>query len=688
MASSTAVGTSSRPVRTSRQQIKSYNESSSAESASDDDDEQTAWRASSRLRTVAAINRPKRATGAPRSYREPSSDEDLERVISRYPEMVTPSTQNQNSHRPSPRPSRPTTRRQIEGPSPAKRKRVSTQSPRKRRHADAASITAAPALEVNESAPPWQTLPYHILLNIFLHALQPSPVDTDKTLLNVALLCRAFAEPALSALYHTPPINPSTKAHKLLFLLSQPVESLSMNYSTKVQELLIDVRLTLMYKAGVHGYFDLSKLVQKVPHIKSLRLYDYSDGKSPLMWADRTPRWRYPESLFETLETSNVRLHTFDWNSRYMEPRTLLDTMLARHLGAPFQTIRNLNIFHIPSDDIVAPRRTEYPESPAEVIETQLGEALCRLPNLQAVTFTDCTAVNELLFLSMPSTLTSLTLDNCDEVGTIAFVMFLSNSGACLREIVLRHNRHLNMSFMTVLKEACPKLERLSANFIMHNWPPHYNGMPHFKNLLKAEDVPTWPETLQEIELQQLRQWDKPRAATFLASLVDAAPNLKDLRKIVINATVHMGWQDRASFRRQWINKLERTFLRKSHTPESNTTVEANLAHASTGAALTGQRHSHRHSARVARQKLSEVDDEDEDEYEDEENDGDMNGNPEESHSTTYVQGMCEIVSLTISNQRPAESQFSEGDFLDSEQSGDEDWEGEDWDPESGTHAW
>jgi hypothetical protein len=564
------------------------------------------------------------------------------------------------------------------------------QSPRKRRNADSSTTTIA---DVNESAPPWHTLPYHILFSIFLHAFHPlvdlkqgSPVNSTRQLLDVALLCRAFAEPALSALYHTPPLMSSLKAHKILYLLSQPTESLSINYASKVQELLIDVRVTLMYKTGpTYGYFDLSKLIQRVPHIKTLRLFDELDGKSPLAWVERNPRWSYPASLFETLKTSNVRLHTFDWNCRYIEPRFLIESMLKQHVEPPFQTIRKLNFFHIPSDDIIPQRTNECPEAVEEVIETGLGAALCRLPNLQAVTFTDCTAVNEILFLSMPSTLHSLTLDNCDEVGTLAFMVFLDTHGASLRELVLKHNRHLNMSFMTILKEACPNLERLSVDLLMHNWPPHYNGMPHFKSLLKADEVPTWPTALQEIELLQLRQWDKPRAATFLSSLVDAASNLKDLRRIVISATVHMGWQDRASFRRQWINRLEHTFLRKNEDPEPNTALPSNLEPASSG--ITGQRHSHRQSARLARQRLSEVDDDDEVEDED----GYVHIDHEEADegsTNTYVQGMCDVVSLRIDNLRPADTQFSEGDFLDSEQSGDEDWDGEDWEPDNDRHAW
>uniref|UniRef100_A0A093VHI3 F-box and leucine-rich protein 22 n=1 Tax=Talaromyces marneffei PM1 TaxID=1077442 RepID=A0A093VHI3_TALMA len=638
-ASAAVVETPSRPVRSSRRQITSYNESSSPDSSSSeshqDSLEETTWRRSSTSRrnnrnqsvASASSSRPKRTVSKPRTYQEPSSDEDLDSVIARYPEMIIPSSKGSQS---VPRPSRVSARQrqQHAEASPSKRKRTPVHSPRKRRHAES-------TMEVNESAPPWPTLPYQVLLSIFM----------------------------------------------ILFLLSQPNENLSVNYPTKVQEVFIDVRLTLVYKAGpTYGYFDLCKLIQKVPHIKTLRLLDSNDGKQPL-WADRTPRWNYPSALFETLKATNIHLHTFDWNTRYMETRNLIDTMLPRHLETPFQSIRSLNIFHVHSDEIVTPRENGQPDE--QNIEKGLGEALCQLPDLQAVSFTDCGAVNDVLLAAMPSTLRSLTLDNCDEAGTVGFMAFLTDRGSCLRQLVLKHNRHLNMSFMTILRDACPNLEKLSADFIMHNWPPHYDGTPHFKNLIKPGEIPTWPRALQEIELSHLRQLDEPQTATFLSSLVDAATDLPNLRKINISATVWMQWQDRASFRKYWGNKLARTFLRKDVAVTTNLGAD----HASPG--TTSQQHSHRHSARIARQRLAGVDDDDEND-ELEEIDHDVSGDDENKAGSAndYVQGLCDVVSFGIDGLRPTENQYSEGDFLDSEQSGDEDWEGEDWEPENDRHAW
>jgi hypothetical protein len=49
-------------------------------------------------------------------------------------------------------------------------------------------------------------------------------------------------------------------------------------------------------------------------------------------------------------------------------------------------------------------------------------------------------------------------------------------------------------------------------------------------------------------------------------------------------------------------------------------------------------------------------------------------------------QGMCEVVDIRIDNLRPRETQATEADFLDEEQPGDGDWDGEDGEEEG--YAW
>lgn len=53
-----------------------------------------------------------------------------------------------------------------------------------------------------------------------------------------------------------------------------------------------------------------------------------------------------------------------------------------------------------------------------------------------------------------------------------------------------------------------------------------------------------------------------------------------------------------------------------------------------------------------------------------------------------HIQGMCDVVSITIDNLRPTETQFVEADFLDSEPEGDEDWDGTEDLAGDGRYAW
>lgn len=71
--------------------------------------------------------------------------------------------------------------------------------------------------------------------------------------------------------------------------------------------------------------------------------------------------------------------------------------------------------------------------------------------------------------------------------------------------------------------------------------------------------------------------------------------------------------------------------------------------------------------------------------------DSDTVSDDEEGSSTAslFVQGLCQVVDVRIDNQRPREEMFSERDFLDSERSGDEDWNEEaDIEFEDNRNAW
>ncbi|PWY86895.1 hypothetical protein BO70DRAFT_386171 [Aspergillus heteromorphus CBS 117.55] len=694
----------SRPVRSSRTQVQSYHENSSSEDRLDEDTESD----QERSRRLSLSLRPRTTGRMPPSYREESTDDDLEVTLNDEPDAVAPSEASSHlAH------SLPETNTRTAPPRAPRNRTVKTRSQTKKseRRTGGRRIELGRPLNKRRKIeedntpfvgsgviPPWQTLPYHILFDIFVRA--SSPLVDEQTgarhssvqwLVNVALLCRAFHEPALAALYRCPPLIPSAKTHGLLHLLAKPQESLSTGYMNKIKELNVDVEHLLLYKSGpTLGYFELPRLLERTPQVKALRLYhkdDYVVGRR------LRSKFIYPDLIFSSMASSSIRLCCWEWNSRFMETKKLLPLMLEKHLQPAFHGLRELRLLHITSEDA----DDDYLAEASDEREVVLATALRELPDLCCLEFVECSIVNEYLFSNLPLTLTSLTLKDCDEVTAVNLGSFLSSHGQNLRRLDLSHNRHLSLSFIVNLAQSCKNLEIFKMDISMHDWTSYHDVEPHFQELLDPLEIPTWPSTLQEIELIQLRKWDDTTAEVFFRSLIDAAPELQSLRRLVISAILKIGWRDRATFREKWIGKLENTFLRRSAPPDpklrsiprtpqqkdpshsiQSALPDESLTHSDTGFSTPSKRK----SVRIAQRKFSEAD-------EDEAahvlarrlNEG-------SDSSSGAIQGMCDVVMVRIDNQRPTENQFNEEDFLDDELSGDEDWNGNDPDVNDGSHAW
>ncbi len=96
---------------------------------------------------------------------------------------------------------------------------------------------------------------------------------------------------------------------------------------------------------------------------------------------------------------------------------------------------------------------------------------------------------------------------------------------------------------------------------------------------LHSDQIPVWSSTLQTIELIQLRKWDTEAAEMFFDSLLESAGTLPDLRRLVIQAILNIGWRDRASFRDKWVGSLNRVFKRISEPPKVITSILPFPAH-------------------------------------------------------------------------------------------------------------
>ncbi|KAH0373998.1 hypothetical protein KCU65_g226, partial [Aureobasidium melanogenum] len=238
--------------------------------------------------------------------------------------------------------------------------------------------------------------------------------------------------------------------------------------------------------------------------------------------------------------------------------------------------------------------------------------------------------------------------------------------------------------------------------------------------LLLEDEIPTWPSTLQTLELVHLQKWGANAAQNLFRSLVESAENLPDLRRLVLQAHINISWRDRAAFRDQWIERLRRVYQRYPDDPDPKlASLRAfrewkDIQAANAAAKL---RRSLSHVEIIVRKpsltsQTSQASDDEPlakrrarrvikpasppplptppvvNKTRDRRKHGrggpdaifvasdDNNKESEEWRHTPerFIQGLCNVVDVRIDNQRPREEQFNESHFLDSEASGDEEW--------------
>lgn len=257
---------------------------------------------------------------------------------------------------------------------------------------------------------------------------------------------------------------------------------------------------------------------------------------------------------------------------------------------------------------------------------------------------------------------------------------------------------------------------------------------------------PDWPETLVHLDLERPGRWSEATSVVVFNSLINHAGKLRDLRTIKLSIILMIEWRDRAAFRENWTRRLNKTFLRKSSPPNTSLldpgTVSAdagqragsgsespgpscnlstNLFPTATGAereretTARGKRHSSRIAGKARKTTYREDSDTDPDypspsptptptsarngsARRNNDNDtadqsssssGNSNsnsGNTAKDDAVPYVQGMCDVVEVTVDNLRPANVLMTAENFEDSEVSGDEDWDRDEEVDES--YAW
>ncbi|KAI9854761.1 MAG: hypothetical protein M1813_000882 [Trichoglossum hirsutum] len=443
-------------------------------------------------------------------------------------------------------------------------------TPKKLKQSGQGDGTASTEQEVIQSEgriPPWESLPYYILVRIFTFAAHPLhddmywPQPSIGWLLKLSRVCRSFAEPALTALYHTPPLLPSYRALALLKILALPPSQKTLKYNNKVRRLEVEVSQTLFPVCRSHSHLDISALILQLPQLEDLEVFHFAD-RPPYRDGVSMRKWLYPDFLFIALEAAGVRLRSWHWNTRFCSANQGLSQLEYIHLQPAFRSLKKLVFTNYHQSDGDSPDASTRATN-----EEYLARAISILPNLESLNFESCSVVNEALLPLLPENLSILSITNCPTLTSDILHPFLITHGFHLKELILDHNQSLNLSFLPDLARACPQLEVFKMDFKYYNSISYKNSEPQFEYLLLLHEVPTWPPTLQSIELIHLRKWGLEVADMFFRSLINAAASLPHLRRLVLRVILKIGWRDRAHFRDDWIHKLERVFLRKAKPP-------------------------------------------------------------------------------------------------------------------------
>ncbi|EOO04283.1 hypothetical protein UCRPA7_170 [Phaeoacremonium minimum UCRPA7] len=562
--------------------------------------------------------------------------------------------------------------------------------------------------------PAWESLEYSILVQIFDYLHDPMERDhTNRFLLSAATTCKAFAEPALTALHKYPIICGVNILQKFVAHVSDGSPHTWCNYRQKVEILVIDVGVCAFGAARSL----LGRLVWSLPRLAHFRLYHYKDGK-PYRMLDESLRWTYPSDLTQALgitgdEAAPTRLKSWWWSKRMIDPK-LMPNLRDAHLKPSFHGLQKLSFVNFQTPSLHSSKRRDNNAMAHEDGDYifQIADSISVLPKLKHLVMESSTIVDGRLLSLLPTTIQHLELINCWEVTAEDFSAYLSSHGGQLEELTLKHNQSLSLSFLPDLSEHCPNLRALRMDFRFFSIHEFYNDcQPYYDFILEDNEIPTWPRSLQVIELQNLGEWMLSAAKNFFQSLADNAPLLVNLRRLVIKATLDIPWRERCEFRDHWVAKLNELFARKmempasagsssvvprqrgQETPRRNRRGTVTPTRRSTrNAAVHGsdspsQRNGVSRDLRNRTQPSSYRDpdtDADDSTSESERELESENGPPMSEDAVTSlpsVQGMCDVVDVLIDNQKPTEHQYGMEDFLDGYAEDDEvnNYDNEEW---------
>ncbi|KAI1411181.1 hypothetical protein F5Y13DRAFT_165864 [Hypoxylon sp. FL1857] len=724
---------------------------------------------------AAKLKRPARATRSSVAYfnsLSPSSDNDFDNEDSDdtsipipRKHLTTTSTsrkrklQTKSTHDDYSPPPRKVARKTRDLAKKDTRQAIAPRTP----NSTAASPAATQSTQSTPSScPPWSALPYMVLLCIFdqmaapirdISARREDVCGAVADLMSAAQVCKSFCEPALANLYKCPPFyhqwrytkDPYTSLSQLIDTLSLNPNTTLINYHPKIEILRIEVGSTLTQRHGAN-YVNLLNVIPNLSRLSQLEFYHESD-EPPYRKLDEHVRFKCSADdlrralggLKPDTEDAPTELKSWRWNSRLTDKSLSLGDLETFHLHPSFASLKKVAFVNYQLPSWGLPQRVQDSEQMQEknrLRMDQLSACISALPNLEHLIFESCTLVNGQILSRLPTTLKHLELITCWEVTADDLVEFLLSHGHHMESLTINHCQSLSLAFLPVLRSACPNLKHLYMDLSYFRHHEHYaDNKPEYDDLLTEDQVPTWPSSMQSIEIFHMRKWSRKAAEMFFGSLIQSAPDLPHLRRLALSVALDISWRQRQDFREFWVDKMVRVFKRKAKSPRDLKTLRsaptesdekdlglksstsaplpkrrstrlANISPASTSSegetiyytksqlakasAMCKEARRLKGSGKLLKErplKEPDADDEDsEDELATAHSDGSRLSRRIRKISrlstgdNEFIHGMCNVVDIQVDNHRPMERQFDMDDFLDSPEESDPEWDGGDAD--------
>ncbi|TGZ79559.1 hypothetical protein EX30DRAFT_78222 [Ascodesmis nigricans] len=438
------------------------------------------------------------------------------------------------------------------------------------------------------TVPTLTSLPYHILRQIFLHTVPspPSPPTSPHALLKLAQSHPNLTAPCLNVLYHTPLLEPPSRAFDLLALLrTRP------DVAHLIRVLVIPVYPLLERKIPHLGFFPFTEFLKLCTGLKEVwitQAADWPPYRTPTYAV--TTRWSFTEELLEAV--SPRRLVAWNWDQTFLDILDF-DGLEKAHRLPCFQSLARLRFSRFRA---AIAGKARPPKNTCHDFALNAARIIGLLPHLTSLELSHSLAINDTFLRALSEThlrLRSLTLMNLNDStllgdGIIAEIL---TTPLChqLEELEILHCRATNLAFLQCLPKGLTRLRydglyfSTSSITTVATVPLYDELFPFFvgpgisipdteeedqndnDNDDDANDTHTpsllWPPKLHNLTLLNLRKWSTHSAGSLLRSLTSRANSDLSLDRLELHVILDgSSWRERAAFRDRWEERLVKRF--------------------------------------------------------------------------------------------------------------------------------